>query len=64
MGLVQARRSRTASTNTREKDEAVSKSLETMEMYFEVVEKAAETWKIVQQIPNYEGVVGELLFKQ
>jgi hypothetical protein len=40
------------------------RSLETMEMYFQGVQTAAETWKIVQRIPNYEGVVGELLFKQ
>jgi hypothetical protein len=40
------------------------RSMETMELYFQGVEKAAETWKIVQQIPNYEGVAGELLFRQ
>ena len=36
----------------------------TMEIYLSAIEKAAETWEIIQAIPNYETVVGELLFRE
>ena len=35
-----------------------------MELYFGSVEKAVESWKKVQQLPNYELVVGTILFKE
>ena len=35
-----------------------------MELYFTAVETVAETWEVVQGIPNYEAVVGEILFRQ
>jgi hypothetical protein len=35
-----------------------------MEIYLSAIEKAAETWGIIQAIPNYEVLVGELLFRE
>ena len=43
-------------------DEETSSTI-AMELYFESVEQAVENWKVVQQIENYELVVGSLLFK-
>lgn len=36
----------------------------TMEVEYKSVQKAVKSWKIVQKIPNYTVVVGQLLFKQ
>lgn len=36
----------------------------TMEVEYKSVQKAVKSWKIVQKIPNYNVVVGQLLFKQ
>jgi hypothetical protein len=33
-----------------------------MELYFRAVEHSVESWKLVQKLPNYESLVGELLF--
>jgi hypothetical protein len=35
-----------------------------MEVYLSAIEKTAETWDLVQAIPNFEAVVGELLFQE
>ena len=36
-----------------------------MELYYSAIENAVESWKIIQtDIPNYEEVVGRLLFEQ
>lgn len=35
-----------------------------LNLYVGALEQCIETWKVVQQIPNYEAVVGELLFRQ
>lgn len=38
--------------------------LGTMELYCQAIEHAVESWGLVQKIPDYETVVGELLFRQ
>mmetsp|Transcript_16083 Transcript_16083/g.28099 ORF Transcript_16083/g.28099 Transcript_16083/m.28099 type:complete len:452 (-) Transcript_16083:160-1515(-) len=35
-----------------------------MEVYVQAIEAAVNSWKIVQTIPDYEGVVGETLFRK
>jgi hypothetical protein len=35
-----------------------------MELYCEAIEVAAESWKIVQSLPDYEALVGEILFRK
>ncbi|CAB9515011.1 symbiotic hemoglobin 2 [Seminavis robusta] len=35
-----------------------------MDLYCQAVEQAAETWETVKQLPNYEELVGELLFRE
>jgi hypothetical protein len=36
----------------------------TMELYCQAIEHAVESWKLVQEISDYETIVGELLFRQ
>ena len=39
-------------------------SLVIMEAYLSAIEKAAETWELVQAIPNYEVVLADLLCQE
>ena len=63
MMIMRKKKKKKVKRNKRQQQNTTTSS-STIQLYVEALEQCIETWQIIQTIPNYEKVVGELLFRQ